>query len=321
MPMPARKTLIRDGFCYNFTSMILVTGGTGFIGRTLIRSLITSGEQVRVLLRPSKNSPKFPKGIAVEVAVSSFSDQRSLRAAIKDVDRIYHLAGAERYGLQGNLNQVDVEGTATLMAACKDSDVSHILFLSHHGADRGSAYPVMKAKGIAEKWIINSGIPYTIFRTGAVFGAGDQFTEPLARLLRLSPGVTLIPEEGKSLLQPISVDDLVTCMLLAMEDPMKLNRVIPIGGIESISYAEIIRLIMKQLGISRHLISVTPDRLRRISLYLAQVYRNFPVSIFWLDELAVDRITNLDVVPREFGVIPARFKDHLEYLNKKADHR
>jgi NADH dehydrogenase len=115
----------------------------------------------------------------------------------------------------------------------------------------------MKAKGIAEKSIINSGIPYTIIRTGAVFGAGDQFTEPLARLLRISPGFTLIPEEGKTLLQPIAVEDLVTCMILAMEDPMKLNRTIPIGGIESISYFEIIRLIMKQLGISRRLISVT----------------------------------------------------------------
>ncbi len=126
--MPARKTVIGAGFCYNFISMILVTGGTGFLGRTLIRSLIASGEQVRVLLRPSKYSPKFPKGISVEVAVSNFSDQRSLRAAIKDVDQIYHLAGAERQGLQGNLNQVDVEGTATLTAACKDSGVNHILF-------------------------------------------------------------------------------------------------------------------------------------------------------------------------------------------------
>lgn len=298
--------------------MILVTGGTGFIGQSLIRELINSGKQVRVLLRPSKKTPNFPKGVSVEAAVSSFSDQRSLRAAIKDVDVLYHLAGAERQGSKGNLNQIDVEGTATLMRACKDSNVKRVIFLSHHGADRGSAYPVMKAKGIAENWIIQSGIPYTIFRTGAVFGPGDQFSIPLTRLLRLSPVYFLIPEEGSTLLQPIWVEDLVTCMILAAEDEKKVNRIIPIGGIESIPYADIVKIIMKQTGISRTLVSVTPESLRRLTLWIEQIYHKFPISIFWLDELAVDRITNLDVVPREFGLIPSRFKNQIDYLTKRS---
>jgi len=254
--------------------------------------------------------------MAVEVAVSSFSDQRSLRAALKDVDVLYHLAGAERQGLQGNLNQVDVEGTATLMRACQESNVKRVMFLSHHGADRGSAYPVYKAKGIAENWIINSGIPYTIFRTGAVFGPGDQFTEPIARLLRITPFVFLLPEEGEMLLQPLWVEDLATCLLLATEDEKMLNRVLSIGGIESISYAEIIKTIMKKIGIKRSLVSINPEVLRRLTLYIDQVYRKLPVSIFWLDELAVDRITNLDVIPREFGIIPARFKHQIDYLTE-----
>lgn len=296
--------------------MILVTGGTGFIGRSLIRSLIQSGEQVRILLRPSKTSPNFPRGIAVEVAVSSFTDQRSLRAAIKDVRVVYHLAGAERQGLKGNLNQVDVEGTSNLMQACKDSSVKRIMYISHHGADRGSAYPVMKAKGIAENWIINSGIPYTIIRTGAVFGPGDQFTESITRLLRIAPGFIFVPEEGIALLQPLSIDDLVTCMVLAMEDDRMVNRSIAVGGIESISFREIVTLIMKKTGYKRRFVSISPESLRRFTLYIEQIYRKFPISIFWLDQLATDRITSLDVIPREFGFIPARFKNQLDYLSK-----
>lgn len=274
------------------------------------------GERVRVLLRPSKTSPNFPRGISVEVAVSSFSDQRSLRAALKDVDVVYHLAGAERQGLQGDLNRVDVEGTATLMRASQDSNVQKIIYLSHHGADRGSAFPVFKAKGIAEHWIINSGVPFTIFRTGAVYGPGDQFTEPIAKLLKLLPFVFFIPAEGETLLQPISVEDLITCLLLAVENERMVNRVIPIGGIESIPYVDIVKLIMQKTGRKRSLISISPHTLRRLTLYIDQVYRNFPISIFWLDELAVDRITNLDVLPREFGLIPGRFKNQLDYLTR-----
>lgn len=296
--------------------MILVTGGTGFIGRSLIRTLISSGEKVRVLLRPSQDSPNFPRGVAVEVAVSSFTDQRSLRAALKDVDILFHLAGAERQGLKGNLTQVDVDGTATLMRACRDTSVKRVIFVSHHGSDRGSAFPVLKAKGIAENWIINSGVPYTIFRTGAVFGPGDQFTEPIARLLKRSPFVFFVPEEGATLLQPLWVEDLVTCLLLASEDERMANRVLSMGGIESLSYAEIVKTIMKQMGIKRVLVSLNPDVLRRLTLYIDQIYRRFPVSIFWLDELATDRVTSLDVIPREFGLIPARFKHQINYLTK-----
>jgi len=297
--------------------MILVTGGTGFIGRSLIRALVSSGGQVRVLLRPSKTSPNFPKGISVEVAVSSFFDQRSLRAALKGVDYLYHFAGAERQGLNANLNQIDVEGTANLMRAAKDANLKRVIYLSHHGADRGSAYPVMKAKGIAENWIINSGIPYTILRTGAVYGPGDQFTVPLTRLLRISGYFFMVPGDGSNLLQPIWIEDLVTCILLASADETKVNRVIPMGGIEHMPYLEIVKLVMKQTGISRKPVGVTPEFLRGLSLWIAQVYPKFPVSIFWLDYLAVDRITTLDSVPREFGLIPTRLKNQIDYLTRK----
>lgn len=301
--------------------MILVTGGTGFIGRNLIKALVESGHKVRILLKPSTTSPNFPKGIAVEVAVSSLSDQRGVRAALKDVTQIFHLAGAERKGSRGNLNQVDVVGTSILMQAAKEAKIERVYYLSHHGAARASAYPVLKAKAIAEHWIINSGIPYTIVRTGSVYGPGDQFTVPLAKLIKISPLVFLMPSKGHVLLQPLWIDDLINVLLLIMEDPKAVNRIYSIGGMEPLPYREIVRLIMNKTGQKRYIIPVSPATLRTLTLWVDQIFPTFPVSIFWLDHLAEDRTANLDSLPREFGIMPARFHQNLDYLNYEIQKR
>ncbi len=294
--------------------MILVTGGTGFIGRNLIKALVDSGKRVRILLKPSTTSPNFPKGIPVEVAVSSLNDQRGVRAAMKDVTEIFHLAGAERKGSRGDLNLVDIEGTSTLMRAVKDTRIERVYFMSHHGAARASAYPVLKAKAIAENWIINSGVPYTIIRCGSVFGPGDQFTVPLAKLIKTNPFFFFMPAKGHVLLQPLWIDDLINVILLAREDPKAVNRIYSIGGMEPLPYREIVKLIMQKTGMKRIVVPTSPATLRTLTMWIDQLFPKFPMSIFWLDHLAEDRTANLDSLPREFGIMPARFHQHLDYL-------
>lgn len=301
--------------------MILVTGGTGFIGRHLVKSLVDSGQEVRILLKPSKVSPQFPKGISVEVAICSLNDTQGLRAALKGITEVYHLAGAERHGTAEDLNRVDVEGTIALVNAAKQTKLERIYFLSHHGATRASAYPVLKAKAIAENWIINSGIPYTIIRTGAVFGPGDQFTEPLFRLIRLSPFFFIMPGEGHNLLQPIWIEDLIHCLSLLKEDTKSLNRTISIGGMEAISYHQIVDQILKTTNTKRWIIPVTPANLRTLTLWVNLLYPKFPISIFWLDQLAQDRTTSLDSLLRQFGILPKRFHQNLDYLLELKEKR
>jgi uncharacterized protein YbjT (DUF2867 family) len=296
--------------------MILVTGGTGFIGKNLIRALVESGKRVRVLLKPSRITPNFPKGISVDVAVSSLTDEKNLRAAMKDVDVIFHLAGVERSGHKGNLNLVDVQGTRSLLTAARSMHVNRFIYVSHLGADRNSAYPVLKAKGIAEQEIVNSGIPYTILRTGALFGDGDQFTVPLAKLIRISPGFVLLPAGGVNLLQPLWIHDFITVLQLTLDDPKKINRLLNLGGIETFSYQEIVQLLMQTMRLKRALVKVSPQFLRTATLLLDMVYPRFPISIFWLDQMAENRITALDTIPREYGVLPARMKNQLDYLSQ-----
>lgn len=294
--------------------MILVTGGTGFIGRSLIRSLVEAGYVVRTLIRPSNRSPKLPFGVPVEVAVSSLNDPRGLRAAMVGVDIVYHLAGVERRGAYGSLMAVDIQGTQAVTAAAVDAGVDRIFFVSHLGADRASAYPVLKAKAIAEENIRRSGIDFTILRTAILYGKEDGFTTGLARLLNALPFVFLIPGDGGTLLQPLWVEDLVTCLTWALDDESTRNELYEIGGPEYYTFRQVLEMVMQETGNQRRILSVRPPYLRGVTVFLASIFPGLPVSVYWLDYLATNRTSTLDTIPRIFHLMPTRLSQNLAYL-------
>jgi NADH dehydrogenase len=297
--------------------MIMITGGTGFIGNVLIRHLSDLGYPIKLLLRPAQESPKLPKGLPMEVAVASLNDQKSLRAVMKDVDVIYHLVSAESFGREAQLSEVDIKGTQALVAAASQANISRIFYLSHLGADRASAYPLLKAKAIAENEIKSSGIPYTIIRSGIVFGEQDHFTNGLAFLLKISPYFVMLPDNGSALLQPIWVEDLARVLTWSLDMAQTINETIEVGGPEYLTFKDVCQTILDQLGIKRQFINVKPVILSRFTETLEILFPSFPTSVFWLDYLSTNRTANLDTLPSRFDLLPARLSHRMSYLKNK----
>jgi NADH dehydrogenase len=297
--------------------MILITGATGFIGRALMRQLLEAKRDVRVLIRPSRRSPRLPKGMPIDVAVASLSDERAIRAALNGVDVIFHLAGAEWHGRNANLLAVDMQGTETLARVAAEEGVERILTVSHLGASRASGYPVLKAKGIAEEHIRRSGIGHTIFRTSIIFGPDDHFTTSLARLLQASPFMFPLPGGSRSVIQPLWVEDLVTVMMWSLDDEGTINRTYEIGGSEYFTVRQIVETIMQVTQRPHTLFEMHPVLMRALIVTLESALPNYPVSSFWLDYIAVSRTCAVDNLTRAFGLMPARFAYRLDYLKRR----
>lgn len=253
----------------------------------------------------------------MEVAVVSLNDERGVRAALRGVDHIYHLASASTLGRRGNLLTTDIEGTRTLAQAARDAGIQRFIYLSHIGADRASAFPIQKAKGIAEEHIRRSGVPYTIIRSSVLFGPEDRFTNNLAGILRVVPFIFPIPSDGRSLIQPLWVEDLVTCLVWTLDNPETINQTYEVGGGEYFTLRQVLETLMDVTRRRRLLVPLPVPWMRALLVMVDSLVPNFNISTYWLDYVAVNRTCPVDNLPRTFGLMPARFAYRLDYLARK----
>ena len=297
--------------------MILVTGATGFVGRALTPRLVEGGAEVRCLIRPAGRSPRLPKDVPVQVAIAPLADPKGLRAALVGVDTVIHLAGAEWRGQRGDVMAIDAGGTRTLVELARDAGVSRFIYLSHLGADRASAFPVLKAKGIAEEFVRQSGLNYTILRTALLYGEEDVFVNAIAMVLRVVPLFFFMPGNGTVKLQPLWVEDLVTCLEWSLDDLTTLNQTISLGGPEFFSFRQMVQMVMRAIRSPRVVVPTRQPYLRWGATLLESLLPRSPLTTRWLDHLAVNRTTELISVTRFFGLRPARFEQTIGYMRHK----
>jgi len=298
-------------------TMLLVTGGTTFIGRAVLRKIANDGGRVRTLIEPSRMSPTLPRGVEVDVALSGLGDTRGIRASMVGVKTLIHLAGARLASDSADPRELDVAAAQNLAEAAADAGVEHIIMLSMLGADRSSAYPLLQAKAHAEDPIRSSGVPSTILRSTILFGEGDAFTTGIAKLAAVSPVLFPIPSDGSTVLQPLWVDDLATCIEWILVDPGKYDQTYEIGGPEYLTYREIVNIVLRQASIMRIPLPMRPPTLRLLARITASILPRSFISRHWTDYLAVNRTTDLNTLPEVFGLAPRRFEDHIGYLSGK----
>src|SRR5262245_26485230 len=129
---------------------VLVTGGTGRLGRVLVPLLSAAGHSVRILSRVQRTGPD----LRASPAIGDLTTDTGLVEAATDIDCIVHLASNSR-----NAHAVDVEGTQRLIEAARGADVKHLLYVSIVGVDR-IPYAYYQAKLEAERLIADSGVPF-----------------------------------------------------------------------------------------------------------------------------------------------------------------
>jgi len=297
--------------------VILVTGGTGFIGRHVVACLLERGYPVRLLLTEQR-ARKLPWEHPPEVMIGSILDEEALFKAVTGVHVIIHLENAQWWGRRRDLERVELRGTRQLITAARAARVGRIITVSQLGASPSAAYALLRVKGQVEEAIKASGLAYTIVRSGVVFGEEDAFMNHIAMQLTANPLFFLMPGRGEVVLHPIHISDLVNSVVGSLEAIDTIDNVVEIGGAEYITLEDLLRTIMRVSGKRRAIIPVPPYVLRWLTAVFDRLLPRSLITSQWLDILATNRTARLGTAYQYFGIHPRRLEDTLlTYMPKR----
>ena len=287
--------------------MILVTGATGYVGSHVIRRAAARSLPVRGLVRR-------PVSLAdAESAVGDVTDPASLAAALKDVDTVIHAAAItanHKEPYRGAYDRVNRQGTENLVDAARSAGTRRIVLLSGLGTVPAPPGTYMATRWGMEEAVRGSGLEQVILQPSVLFGAGSEFVDALARLVRRSPVVPVIGPPTVHL-QPLWIEDLVTCLLQAVSEPALAGRVLPLGGPERLTFREVIGVICRALG-KRRLLAPLPLPIARVqSRLLSAVLPNPPLTPAAVELFSFDNATDQDALKQAFGFEPEAFSSYL----------
>ena len=298
--------------------MILVTGGTGFVGSHLIKRMRQENLPVRAVVRnPAKATGLLDLG--VEVVPGDVSDKASQEKAVQGVERVVHLVGIIQEAPGATFQSVHVDGTRNLVEAARKAGVRHFLFQSALGTRANAESKYHRTKWEAEELVRGSGIPSTVLRPSLIYGPGDQFTIRLSDMIRLSPVLPIIGS-GSSKVQPIFINDVVACIVKAVTSEAYLNELYEIGGPEQLTYEEVTRAIAAVLGVSRPALHLPLLFMRPLARVMETVLPKSPITLDQLIMLQEDTVCSMKDIRDAFGIEPVPFQQGLStFLSKRAE--
>ena len=307
---------------------VLVTGASGFVGRHLCEGLVKVGHPVRGLARQvpvRKNrvdGVEYIRGVDVADAVTMTPEM------FKDVDAIIHLVGIiqEVKGKGQTFQRIHVEGTRTVVDEAKRAGFDgRFVYLSAIGASPNSPAEYSRTKYQAERIVVGSEFPYTLFRPSLVLGPDGEFVAQMKDLV-LHGGLPLpapfpvipVPGKGFNLFQPIWVDDLVQCIVKSLGMGETINQLYEVGGATQLSFNEILQGFARSLGKPKKPLLHAPiPLLYAAAAVMEKIIAKPPVTRDQLKNLAVDNITTSLAVKEVFGVDPLGFDQMLARIYGK----
>ena len=254
----------------NLDTLVTVFGGSGFLGRSVVRALAKRDYRIRVAVRrPELAFHLQPLGRVgqIHAVQANLRYPASVEAAMRDSHVAINLVGILTESGAQTFEAVQAKGAGTVAAAAAAAGAT-MVHVSAIGADENSTSRYARAKAAGEKAVLAAVPTATILRPSVVFGPEDQFTNRFAGLAQISPLLPLIGG-GLTKLQPVYVGDVAAAVADAVDGKTKAGAAYELGGPEVLTLREIMEIILATIERERMLVSL-PFGLAKLQALLLQ---------------------------------------------------
>ena len=290
---------------------VSVFGGTGFLGRRLVRRLAAEGAALRIAVRFPNRARSVLRAAdldRVTVSRADVRDQASVAAAVAGVDAVVNAVSAyvEKAGV--TFESVHEQGAKTVAQEAAAAGVARLVLVSGIGADPQSRSPYIRARGRGELVVRQAFPSATIVRPSAMFGPGDALFGTLADIVRLLPVVPLIGG-GRTRLQPVYVEDVAEAIVRMLADCGTAGQTYELAGPRVYTLHELVGFALRLIDKRRFLVPV-PFVVAEIQARLFEFLPSPPLTTSQVDLLKVDNIAS-GALPgfRDLNIRPKAVED------------
>ena len=292
---------------------ILLTGGTGFVGRAVLDRLLQGGYAVSALThRSTIDRP------GVSSVPGGLFDDGAVARAIDGCDAVVHLVGIIKETGDKTFEKIHVEATGRLVEAAKKSGVKRFLHMSALGAKPDTASAYARTKFAAEELVRNSGLDWTIFRPSMIHGPRGEFMKMVAGWAKGSAmPYFFMPYFGRGAfgfdaakLQPIFVDDVARCFADALAKPETIGQTYDLAGPEPFTWPEV-------YDTTAHLVTGRTKTVIGLPVWYGKLVatlipaRWLPFNKSQVVMAGEDNVADVKIIENNFGFTPQRFPDAL----------
>jgi uncharacterized protein YbjT (DUF2867 family) len=287
-------------------SCVTVFGGTGFLGRRVVRHLREAGDTVRIASR----HPGPVENNGVEQIVTDVHNRRSVEAVVAGTDGVVNTVSLYVEHGRETFWSVHVEAAAQVARAARRAGVKRLVHLSGISASASSASRYIRSRGEGEEAVQAAFPGAVIIRPAVMFAPDDDFLTTILRLLRLLP-VYPIFGDGRTKLQPVYADDVAAAIARILRLSETPDPIYELAGPRVYSYAELLQTIAREAGL-RPVLMPIPFAFWHALASLAEILPRPPLTRNQVDLMHVD--TTASDLPgfRELGISPRSLEEELQ---------
>ncbi len=282
---------------------VCVLGGTGFVGRHIVRLLCAQGVAVRVPTRSPDRLRQALASLPVAAVSADVHDVTQLTNMFEGVDAVINLVGILHEQGGQTFQRVHVELPRKVIEAARIAGVKRLLHMSALNAapDGPSAY--LRSKGEAEMLVQTGGLQATLFRPSVIFGAGDSFLTLFAKLAKWMPVLPLACADAK--FQPVWVENVAQVFVHSLNDAASIGQRYDLCGPQVYRLRELVMVAAACRG--RHPLIVPLPK--SVAYLQASVMEWLPVKLMTRDNFYSMQQDSVCNCAFPFGITPARLED------------